>query len=135
MLLVNVASKCGYTSQYAGLQSLHETYSGKGLVVVGVPCNQFGGQEPGTEADIAEFCHSYAQTSFPLMAKIDVNGRGAHPLFVHLKEAAPGILGTKRIKWNFTKFLVGQNGVVIRRYGSKDKPEDIAADIEAALAA
>ena len=134
MLIVNTASKCGFTPQFGGLEALHQTYAAKGLVVVGFPCNQFGSQDPGANAEIAEFCRVNYGVSFPMMGKVDVNGPAAHPLYKWLSAEAPGLLGSKAIKWNFTKFLVGQDGRVIKRYAPLDKPADLAADIEAALA-
>ena len=133
ILLVNVASNCGFTKQYDDLQNLHESYKNKGLVVIGMPSNQFGGQEPGNEQEIESFCDLNYQTSFPLFSKIEVNGASSHPLFTHLKSEAPGVLGSKRIKWNFTKFLVNQQGQVVKRYAPSTKPEAIAKDIEALL--
>jgi len=133
MLIVNTASKCGYTPQYKGLEALHKEYQSQGLVVLAFPCNQFGKQEPGSAEEISEFCELNFGVSFPLMAKIDVNGKDAHPLFTYLKEQAPGILGSKAIKWNFTKFLVSKEGEVVKRYGSADKPEAIEKDIQAVL--
>ncbi|GGH52297.1 glutathione peroxidase [Comamonas phosphati] len=135
LLIVNTASACGFTPQYAGLQALHAQYADRGLVVLGFPCNQFGAQEKGTDAEIASFCDLNFGVTFPLMHKIEVNGAGAHPLYRWLTSEAPGVLGTRSIKWNFTKFLVGRDGQVIRRYAPQDKPEKLAADIEAALAA
>ena len=135
MLIVNTASKCGFTPQFGGLEALHKTYAGKGLAVLGFPCNQFGSQDPGLEAEIAEFCQVNYGVSFPMMGKVDVNGSAAHPLYKWLSAEAPGLLGSKSIKWNFTKFLVGKNGQVIRRYAPTDKPADLAKDVEAALAA
>ncbi|TAG37176.1 MAG: glutathione peroxidase [Polaromonas sp.] len=135
MLIVNTASKCGFTPQFGGLEDLHKSYAGKGLVVLGFPCNQFGGQDPGSDSEIAGFCQVNYGVSFPMMGKIDVNGPAAHPLFNWLTAEAPGLLGSKAIKWNFTKFLVGKNGQVIKRYAPLDKPADMAKDIEAALAA
>jgi glutathione peroxidase len=134
LLVVNVASKCGFTPQYEGLEKLHETYADQGLVVLGFPCDQFGHQEPGSEADIEEFCTLNYGVKFPMFAKIDVNGDGAHPLYRWLRSEKSGVLGD-RIKWNFTKFLVGRDGQVIKRYASTTKPEKIAPDIEKALAA
>jgi len=125
LLIVNVASKCGYTKQYAGLESLYQKYKDKGLVICGFPCNQFGGQEPGTEEEIQNFCSTKYNITFPLFSKIKVNGKDAHPLYVHLKSQATGILGTERIKWNFTKFLIDKDGNVIERYGSKDTPKEL----------
>lgn len=133
LLIVNTASKCGFTPQYEGLEALQKKYSAKGFEVLGFPCNQFGGQEPGSNADIASFCDLTYKTSFPMFAKLEVNGAGAHPLFQHLKSTAPGILGTELIKWNFTKFLVGKDGQVIKRYAPNDKPESLAVDIEKSL--
>ena len=133
LLIVNTASKCGFTPQYTGLESLQKTYSANGFSVLAFPCNQFGGQEPGTEQDIESFCDLNYQTSFPLFSKIEVNGASSHPLFTHLKSEAPGVLGSKRIKWNFTKFLVNQQGQVVKRYAPSTKPEAIAEDIEALL--
>ena len=135
MLIVNTASACGFTPQFAGLEELHKQYGGKGLVVLGFPCNQFGAQEPGSDGEIAEFCQLNYGVSFPMMHKIDVNGGDAHPLYKWLTAEAPGLLGTKAIKWNFTKFLVGKDGEVIRRYAPLDKPAGLAKDVEAALAA
>ena len=134
LLVVNVASRCGFTPQYAGLQALHRKYGDRGLAVLGFPCNQFGGQEPGTEEQIATFCETSYGVTFPMFAKVDVNGRDAHPLFAWLREEKGGLLGD-RIKWNFTKFLVGRDGRVIRRYAPQAAPADLAGDIEAALAA
>jgi len=134
LLIVNTASACGFTPQLGGLQSLWETYGPKGLMVLGFPSNEFGAQDPGSNDEIAEFCSSRYAVSFPMMAKIEVNGSHAHPLFQFLKGERPGIFGTESIKWNFTKFLVGRNGQVIKRYGPTDKPESLTADIEAALA-
>jgi glutathione peroxidase len=132
-LIVNVASACGFTPQYKGLEELWQRYKDRGLQVLGFPCNQFGGQEPGDEAAIRQFCDLNYGVTFPLFAKIEVNGANAHPLYVALKSAAPGILGTEMIKWNFTKFLVNGQGEVVQRYGSATKPEEIAADIEPLL--
>ena len=133
LLIVNTASKCGFTPQYTGLESLQKTYSANGFSVLAFPCNQFGGQEPGTEQEIESFCDLNYQTSFPLFSKIEVNGASSHPVFTHLKSEAPGVLGSKRIKWNFTKFLVNQQGQVVKRYAPSTKPEAIAEDIEALL--
>jgi glutathione peroxidase len=133
LLVVNVASKCGFTPQYEGLEALWRQYRDRGLVVLGFPCDQFGHQEPGDEAEIRNFCSLNYEVDFPLFAKVEVNGAGAHPLWRWLKGERPGLLGTEAIKWNFTKFLVGRDGSVIRRYASTDKPEAIATDIEAAL--
>ncbi|MBB5019205.1 glutathione peroxidase [Chitinivorax tropicus] len=135
LLIVNTASKCGFTPQYEGLEKLHEQYVDKGLAVLGFPCNQFGAQEPGTEGEIAEFCQLNYGVSFPMFAKIDVNGDNTHPIYQFLKKSAPGILGSEAIKWNFTKFLVDRNGKVIDRYAPTTKPEDLASDIEKLLAA
>ena len=134
MLIVNTASKCGFTPQFGGLEELHKAYAGRGLVVLGFPCNQFGSQDPGANGDIAEFCQLNYGVSFPMMGKVDVNGPQAHPLYKWLSAEAPGLLGSKSIKWNFTKFLVGKDGHVIRRYAPLDKPADLAKDIETALA-
>ena len=133
ILVVNTASQCGFTPQFKGLESLHKTLGPKGLIVLGFPCNQFGSQDPGSNADIDTFCQTNYGVSFQMMEKIDVNGKNAHPLYAWLKEEAPGILGSEGIKWNFTKFLVGRNGQVIKRYAPQDNPESIASDIEAAL--
>jgi glutathione peroxidase len=135
MLIVNTASACGFTPQFAGLEELHRSYGPKGLVVLGFPCNQFGAQDPGDNQQIAEFCQLNYGVSFPMMAKIDVNGPQASPLYQWLSAQAPGLLGSKAIKWNFTKFLVGKDGAVIRRYAPTDTPASLASDIEAALAA
>ncbi len=134
LLIVNTASQCGYTPQYKGLEALYKKYKDQGLEVLGFPCNQFGAQEPGGEAEIAKFCELNFGVSFPMFAKIDVNGSGAHPLFKHLEAEAPGILGSKSIKWNFTKFLVDRTGQVKKRFGPRDEPADLAPDIEAELA-
>ena len=133
MLIVNVASQCGFTPQYEGLEKLFEKYRNQGFTILGFPSNQFGGQEPGTESEIKTFCERNYGVTFPLFSKIDVNGPNAHPLYNYLKEARPGILGTEGIKWNFTKFLVDRQGQVIKRYAPQDKPEAFAKDIEAAL--
>ena len=135
LLIVNTASACGFTPQFAGLEALWKTYGPRGLTVLGFPSNEFGGQDPGSNAEIAGFCQKNYGVSFPMMAKVEVNGSGAHPLWQWLKEEAPGILGTEAIKWNFTKFLVGRDGRVLKRYAPNDKPESLAADIEAALGA
>ncbi|HEX9452222.1 MAG TPA: glutathione peroxidase [Burkholderiales bacterium] len=134
-LVVNTASQCSFTPQYAGLESLQKAFHAKGFYVLGFPCNQFGKQEPGDAAEIGSFCQKNYGVSFPMFAKIDVNGSGAHPVYKWLTSAALGVLGTKAIKWNFTKFLVGRDGQVIKRYGSWTKPQSIAADIEKLLAA
>lgn len=133
-LVVNTASECGYTPQFAGLEELYAAYSEQGLVVLGFPCNQFGGQEPGHEDQIGEFCQRNYGVTFPMFAKVQVNGAEAHPLYDWLKSEKRGLMGAK-IKWNFTKFLVGRDGAVLKRYGSSTKPEAIAKDIEDALAA
>jgi len=133
LLIVNVASKCGFTPQYAGLQMLQDRFAARGFSVLGFPCNQFGAQEPGDAAEIADFCSLTYDVSFPLFAKVDVNGDHAAPLYRYLKHAAPGLLGTEAIKWNFTKFLVDRTGKLVRRYAPQTKPEDIAADIAALL--
>lgn len=134
MLIVNTASACGFTPQFAGLEKLHATYGKKGLVVLGFPCNQFGAQDKGSNDEIAEFCQLNYGVSFPMMAKIDVNGADAHPLYQWMAKEAPGLLGTKAIKWNFTKFLIGRDGQVIKRYAPTDTPQSLAEDIEAVLA-
>ncbi|MCY7317460.1 MAG: glutathione peroxidase [Ramlibacter sp.] len=134
LLVVNTASACGYTPQFAGLEQLHQAYGAKGLAVLGFPCNQFGAQDPGSNDEIAQFCQSNYGVSFPMMAKVDVNGDGADPLYQWLRAEAPGLLGSKSIKWNFTKFLVGKNGRVLKRYAPLDKPESLKGDIEKALA-
>ena len=135
MLIVNTASACGFTPQFAGLEELHKAYGKRGLVVLGFPCNQFGAQDSGSNGEIAEFCQLNYGVSFPMMAKIDVNGAKAHPLYQWLAAEAPGVLGSKSIKWNFTKFLVGKDGSVLKRYAPTDTPASLAEDIEAALAA
>jgi glutathione peroxidase len=135
LLIVNTASACGFTPQFGGLEKLWERYKDQGLVVLGFPSNEFGGQDPGSNDEIASFCQVNYGVSFPMMAKIEVNGRGAHPLYQWLTKEAPGFLGTQAIKWNFTKFLVGRDGRVIKRYAPQDAPEKLAGDIEAALAA
>ena len=133
LLIVNVASKCGFTPQYTGLEALYGKYRAQGFAVLGFPCDQFGHQEPGDEAAIREFCSLNYSVSFPLFARIEVNGSGTHPLYRLLKSAQPGLLGTEAIKWNFTKFLVGRDGNVVRRYSPTDKPEDLDSAIAAAL--
>jgi len=133
VLVVNVASQCGLTPQYAGLEELYKTYKDRGLVVLGFPCNQFAGQEPGTDAEIASFCEVNYGVTFPVFTRIDVNGDEAHPLYKWLKESAPGILGSEAIKWNFTKFLIGRDGAVVDRYAPTTEPTDIAGDIEKLL--
>jgi glutathione peroxidase len=135
LLIVNTASKCGFTPQFDGLEKLWKDLGPKGLVVLGFPCNQFGGQDPGANDEIASFCQLNYGVSFPMMAKVDVNGPKAHPLYQWLTGEAPGILGTKSIKWNFTKFLIGKDGTVLGRYAPTDTPKGLAADIEKALAA
>jgi glutathione peroxidase len=134
LLIVNTASACGFTPQFAGLETLHKAYAAKGLVVLGFPCNQFGAQDKGSNDEIAEFCQLNYGVSFPMMAKIEVNGEGAHPLYKWLTKEAPGLLGTTGIKWNFTKFLVGKDGAVLKRYAPTDTPASLTQDIEAALA-
>ena len=133
LLIVNVASQCGFTPQYKGLEELYRKYKDKGFVVLGFPCNQFGRQEPGSESDIRGFCDRQYGVTFPLFAKIDVNGPNAHPLYRYLKSAKKGLLGRETIAWNFTKFLVGRNGEVLRRYGSRRTPEAIEKDVEAVV--
>lgn len=133
LLIVNVASRCGFTPQYTGLEALYQKFRSQGFAVLGFPCDQFGHQEPGDEAEIRQFCTLNYSVTFPLFAKLEVNGAAAHPLYQFLKEARPGLLGTEAIKWNFTKFLVGRDGVVLQRYAPTDKPESLAAAIGAAL--
>jgi glutathione peroxidase len=133
LLIVNVASKCGFTPQYEGLEKLYEKYKDRGFDVLGFPCNQFGSQEPGSEAEIKSFCDLNFGVKFPLFAKIEVNGPGAHPLYKYLTSEKPGILGTEAIKWNFTKFLIDKKGEPVKRYGSADKPENLESDIEKVL--
>jgi glutathione peroxidase len=135
LLIVNTASACGFTPQFGGLEELHRAHGKDGLVVLGFPCNQFGAQDPGSNEEIAGFCQLNYGVSFPMMAKIDVNGPSADPLYQWLTAEAPGALGTQAIKWNFTKFLIGKNGHVIKRYAPTDTPAALAKDIEAALAA
>ena len=134
LLIVNTASACGFTPQFAGLEELHKAYADRGLVVLGFPCNQFGSQDKGSNDEISEFCQLNYGVSFPMMAKIEVNGSGAHPLYQFLCKEAPGLLGSKAIKWNFTKFLVGKDGRVLKRYAPTDTPKSLAGDVEAALA-
>lgn len=134
LLVVNVASECGFTPQYAGLEALQRKFKGRGFSVLGFPCNQFGGQEPGDEAEIKTFCETKYDVTFPLFAKIDVNGDDTHPLYRYLKAAEPGLLGSEAIKWNFTKFLVGKDGKVVKRYASTTKPEALEEAIAAELA-
>jgi glutathione peroxidase len=133
LLIVNVASRCGFTPQYAGLEALHRKYRERGFEVLGFPCNQFGAQEPGSDAEIGAFCSSTYNVTFPVFGKIEVNGADAHPLYQQLKNAKPGILGTEAIKWNFTKFLVDRNGEVVARYAPKDSPESLDSAIAALL--
>ena len=133
ILAVNVASKCGFTPQYEGLEKIYKKYSDKGFVVLAFPCNQFGSQEPGTNEEIKEFCSTNFGVTFPLFDKIDVNGDNTHPLYVYLKNEAPGSLNTKIIKWNFTKFLIDKNGKVVNRYGSATTPEQLESQIEELL--
>jgi glutathione peroxidase len=129
LLIVNVASKCGFTSQYEGLERLYEKYKEQGLVILGFPCNQFMNQEPSSEEEIQSFCSLNYGVTFPMFAKIDVNGENAHPLYTYLKEAQKGLLGSEAIKWNFTKFLVDKNGVVVNRFAPSTKPESLEVDI------
>jgi glutathione peroxidase len=133
LLIVNTASQCGFTPQYQGLQALYEKYADKGLVILGFPCNQFGQQEPGTASEIQSFCETRFGVKFPLFEKVDVNGKDAHPLFQYLTKAAPGLLGSESVKWNFTKFLVDRSGKKIERYASMAKPEDIDKAIQKLL--
>jgi glutathione peroxidase len=133
LLIVNTASRCGFTPQYDGLEELHRRFGPRGFEVLAFPCNQFGGQEPGSAEEIATFCSTTFDVTFPIFRKVDVNGPAADPLFEQLKADAPGLLGSKAIKWNFTKFLVGRDGRPVRRYAPQTKPEDLAADIEALL--
>ncbi len=135
ILVVNVASKCGFTQQYEGLQKLYEKYKGQGFMIIGFPCNQFGGQEPGSDTEIQGFCQLNYGVSFPVEAKIDVNGSDAHPLYEELKSQAPGLLGTRKIKWNFTKFLIGRDGQIVRRFAPVSKPEQLEGAIQEALKA
>jgi glutathione peroxidase len=133
LLIVNTASRCGFTPQYDGLEDIHRRFGDRGFEVLAFPCNQFGGQEPGTAEEIASFCSTTFDVTFPVFGKVDVNGPGADPLFERLKDEAPGLLGSKAIKWNFTKFLVDRTGRAVRRYAPQTRPEDLAADIEALL--
>ena len=133
LLVVNVASECGFTSQYKDLQTLYEEFHSRGLEILAFPCNQFGGQEPGTPQQIEEFCSTKFGITFPIFQKTDVNGPHTHPLFVYLKTAAPGLLGTEAIKWNFTKFLIGRDGLPVKRYASASSPASISADIQKLL--
>lgn len=133
LLIVNVASRCGFTPQYAGLEALYRKYGEKGFVVLGFPCNQFGAQEPGADSEIAQFCATSYDVTFPMFSKIDVNGEKAHPLYRWLKHAAPGLLGSEAIKWNFTKFLIDRSGKVVRRFASTDTPQSLEKAIESIL--
>ncbi|MGQ5701177.1 glutathione peroxidase [Sandaracinobacteroides sp. A072] len=133
LLIVNVASKCGFTPQYSGLEALYQRYKDRGFEILGFPCNQFGNQEPGDEAEIAQFCSLTYPVSFPMFAKVDVNGDDAHPLYRELRKAAPGVLGSTSVKWNFTKFLVNREGSKVQRFAPTTKPEDLAAEIETLL--
>jgi glutathione peroxidase len=133
LLIVNVASRCGLTPQYTALEALQRKHAARGFSVLGFPCNQFGGKEPGTEAQILEFCTLNYEVSFPMYGKVEVNGEGTHPLYAHLKSEAPGLLGSESLKWNFTKFLVDREGRVVRRYAPTDSPESIEKDIEVLL--
>ena len=135
LLIVNVASKCGFTPQYEGLEKIYQSEKENGLIVLGFPCNQFGGQDPGSAEDIGAFCQRHYGVSFAMMEKVEVNGAQAHPLFVWLKSEAPGVLGTEGIKWNFTKFLIGRDGQVKKRYAPQDAPDKLVSDIEEALSA
>ena len=134
LLIVNTASACGFTPQFAGLEKLHQEFAGQGLVVLGFPCNQFGSQDPGSNEEIGTFCQKNYGVSFPMMAKSEVNGAQAHPLYQWLKAQAPGMLGSEGIKWNFTKFLIAKDGVSVTRYGSIDTPASVSKDIATALA-
>jgi len=134
LLIVNVASKCGFTSQYAGLEALYRRYRDKGFSILGFPCDQFGHQEPGSEAEIKSFCSLTYDVTFPLFAKIEVNGSGAHPLYTCLKKAQPGLFGSEGVKWNFTKFLVNREGQVLKRYAPTDTPEKIEDDLSKLIA-
>lgn len=134
VLIVNTASKCGFTPQYKGLEAVYQQFKDKGVVVLGFPCNQFGHQEPGTADEIGSFCEKNYGVTFPLFEKIDVNGKNAHPLFQHLKSEAPGLLGIQAIKWNFTKFLIKQDGSVFKRYAPQTAPSDIIQDVENLIA-
>ncbi|WP_259417377.1 glutathione peroxidase [Bacillus toyonensis] len=133
LLIVNVASKCGFTPQYKGLQEVYDKYKDQGLEILGFPCNQFGGQEPGTEADITSFCELNYGVNFPMFAKVDVKGDKAHPLYTYMTEQAPGLLGMKAVKWNFTKFLIGKDGKVVGRFAPQTKPVDLEVEIEKIL--
>jgi glutathione peroxidase len=134
LVVVNTASKCGFTPQFEGLEALYREYKDRGLAIIGFPCNQFANQDPGSNEEIAEFCQVNYGVSFPMMAKIDVNGGDADPVFTWLTSQAPGFLGTKGIKWNFTKFLIGRDGEVVKRFGPKEEPDSMRSAIEAALA-
>ena len=134
LLIVNTASECGFTPQYKGLEEVYAQFKDKGAVVLGFPCNQFGGQEPGSDADVGAFCEKNFGVTFPLFSKIEVNGDGTHPLFAHLKKEAPGLLGTQAIKWNFTKFLIKKDGTVYKRYAPTTTPAELVGDIEKLLA-
>lgn len=133
LLIVNTASKCGFTPQFEGLEVLHQDLSADGLVVLGFPCNQFGNQDPGSDGEIEEFCQLNYGVSFPMFSKVDVNGQDTHPLYKYLKEEAKGLLGSEQIKWNFTKFLVNREGEVVQRYAPTDKPKNIKKDIQKLL--
>ena len=133
LLIVNTASECGFTPQYAGLEALYENLHGEGLTILGFPCNQFGAQEPGSEAEIGAFCQKNYGVTFPMFSKIEVNGANAHPLYKYLKDAKPGLLGTEAIKWNFTKFLIGKDGEPVARYAPNTKPEELEAPIRKLL--
>ena len=133
LLIVNVASKCGLTPQYEGLQKLYDEYKDRNFVVLGFPCNQFGGQEPGTNEEIQSFCSLKYDVTFPILNKIEVNGSDADPFYKYLKETAPGVMGTKNIKWNFTKFLINQDGEIVKRFGPRTEPKEMLEDIEAVL--
>ena len=133
LLIVNTASQCGFTPQYAGLETLHEKLGGEGFEVLGFPCNQFGAQEPGSEAEIGQFCLKNYGVTFPMFAKIEVNGEGAHPLYKYLKDAKPGLLGTEAIKWNFTKFLIDRDGEPVARYAPQVKPDELEAPVRKLL--
>lgn len=135
LLIVNVASKCGFTPQYTGLEQLYQRYKDRGFEVLGFPCDQFGNQEPGNEAEIQQFCSLTYDVTFPMFAKVEVNGANAHPLFKYLKKAAPGLLGSEGVKWNFTKFLVDPTGQTVKRYAPTDTPASLAKHIEAMLPA
>ena len=133
LLIVNTASACGFTPQYAGLEALYENLHGEGLTILGFPCNQFGAQEPGSEAEIGAFCQKNYGVTFPMFSKIEVNGANAHPLYKYLKDAKPGLLGTEAIKWNFTKFLIGKDGEPVARYAPNTKPDELEAPIRKLL--